>query len=82
MILCSCTRLSTSTLRLAIQANCASQPYTVVTPGRAFRMTNRRMECGRCAALVSEMVSKELACLQAHPAPPPEQRPTTERTDP
>ncbi|MDX8355458.1 hypothetical protein [Cognatiyoonia sp. IB215182] len=39
-------------------------PYRLVTPGRLFAMTGRKMQCGRCAKLVNEAITMEIQRLQ------------------
>ncbi len=77
MILCSCNRLSTSRVRAVLERQCQTDPYSLVTPGRLFAMTGNRMQCGRCARLVNEVIAKELRQIQG--ALPETSRPRKER---
>ncbi len=64
MILCSCTRMTSRELREAVRAALVEERWTVITPGRAFHATGRRMKCGYCAALVSELIAEEMDRLR------------------
>lgn len=70
MILCSCTRLTRKDLTSALTRTCAEDPWQVVTPGQAFRLTRQRMRCGHCAALVNEEIGRILATLQEEAGAP------------
>ncbi|MEM9762293.1 MAG: hypothetical protein AAF968_07275 [Pseudomonadota bacterium] len=60
MILCSCTRFDSKALAEAIETAFARDPQAVLTPGRLFHQTGRRIECGRCCALVNQRIEREL----------------------
>ncbi|MEM6679198.1 MAG: hypothetical protein AAF675_15135 [Pseudomonadota bacterium] len=68
MILCSCTLLKSAALTDAIETALDRDPQAVLTPGRVFHQTGRRIECGRCCALVNQRIARELERLR--PATP------------
>ena len=56
MIVCSCARISSSDIRRAVDWMRASDPQTVVTPGKLYRALGKQPECGGCIRLfVAEM---------------------------
>ena len=61
MILCSCSRLTRDEVQIFVTQALRDDPYTVITPGRLFHQTGRRIRCGFCCALVDEVIAEELS---------------------
>lgn len=51
MIVCSCARVSDKDIRDAIEWMRASDPYTLITPGKIYRALGKSAECGGCIRL-------------------------------
>ena len=64
MILCSCTKLKSCNVRDTVRAALVEERWTVITPGRLFHATGRRMNCGFCAALVNKAIAEEIDRLR------------------
>ena len=54
MIVCSCSRVSDTDIRDAIAWMRASDPYTLITPGKIYRALGKSAECGGCIKLFVE----------------------------
>lgn len=58
MIICSCQRISDTDIHAAIDWMRASDPVTVITPGRIYHALGKSPDCGGCMSLfVSTMRS-------------------------
>ncbi|MEL6792407.1 MAG: (2Fe-2S)-binding protein [Pseudomonadota bacterium] len=56
MIICSCARISSTDIRRAVEWMRASDPQSVVTPGKLYRALGKQPDCGGCIRLlVTEM---------------------------
>ncbi len=51
MIVCSCARVTEKDIRDAIAWMRASDPYTLITPGKVYRALGKSAECGACIRL-------------------------------
>lgn len=51
MIVCSCTRITDSDITQAIAWMRASDPYTLITPGKIYRALGKKPDCGACIRL-------------------------------
>ncbi|TMV78934.1 (2Fe-2S)-binding protein [Thioclava sp. BHET1] len=51
MIICSCQRISDSDIHAAIDWMRASDPATVITPGKIYRALGKSADCGGCMKL-------------------------------
>ena len=60
MIICSCARISTQDVERAIAWMRASDPTTVVTPGKLYRALGKRPDCGGCVKLLVATMRREL----------------------
>jgi bacterioferritin-associated ferredoxin len=54
MIVCSCSRVTDTDIRDAIAWMRASDPYTLITPGKIYRALGKSAECGGCIKLFVE----------------------------
>jgi len=60
MIVCSCTGVTDRDIRQAIAWMRASDPYTLITPGKIYRVLGKAAGCGGCIRLfVSQMRADE-----------------------
>ena len=59
MIICHCTSISDKDIRAAVDWMRASDPDTVITPGKVYRALGKRAECGGC---MRHFVSTMSAC--------------------
>ena len=56
MIVCSCQRITDRDIEAAIRWMRASDPLTLITPGKVYRALGKSASCGGCARLfVAEM---------------------------
>jgi bacterioferritin-associated ferredoxin len=56
MIVCSCRGISDRDIHAAIAWMRASDPYTLITPGKVYRALGTSADCGGCVRLfVAEM---------------------------
>lgn len=60
MIICSCARISDKDIKSAIVWMRASDPQTVVTPGKLYRALGKRPDCGGCMRLLVASMRAEL----------------------
>ena len=61
MIICSCARITDKEVKAAVLWMRASDPQTVVTPGKLYRALGRRPECGGCMRLLVDAMRAELS---------------------
>lgn len=54
MIVCSCCRVTDTDIRDAIAWMRASDPYTLITPGKIYRALGKSADCGGCIKLFVE----------------------------
>ncbi|HRO12401.1 bacterioferritin-associated ferredoxin [Amaricoccus sp.] len=59
MIVCSCTGISDRDIREAIAWMRASDPYTLITPGKIYRALGKSAECGGCIRLFVERMRRD-----------------------
>ena len=59
MIVCSCTGVTDRDIRQAIAWMRASDPYTLITPGKIFRTLGKGADCGGCIRLFVEHMRKD-----------------------
>ena len=50
MIVCHCTQISDHDIRAAVDWMRASDPYTLITPGKIYRALGKSADCGAVAA--------------------------------
>jgi bacterioferritin-associated ferredoxin len=68
MIVCSCMRISDRDIRAAIAWMRASDPHTLITPGKVYRALGKAPDCGGCVRLfVAEMRRSHLLEVPAEP---------------
>jgi bacterioferritin-associated ferredoxin len=68
MIVCSCTVLTDRDIHEAIAWMRASDPYTLITPGKIYRALGKGVECGGCMRLVVQQMRCD-ANLAIHAEP-------------
>lgn len=51
MIICSCALVTDRDIHQAIDWMRNADPYTLITPGRIYRVLGKRPECGACIRL-------------------------------
>ena len=56
MIVCSCTGVTDRDIRQAIAWMRASDPYTLITPGKIYRALGKAADCGGCVRLFVEQM--------------------------
>ena len=56
MIVCSCTGVTDRDIRQAIAWMRASDPYTLITPGKIYRALGKAVNCGGCVRLFVEQM--------------------------
>jgi bacterioferritin-associated ferredoxin len=54
MIVCSCCHVTDRDIHQAIAWMRASDPYTLITPGKIYRALGKSAECGSCIRLFVE----------------------------
>ncbi len=54
MIVCSCARITDRDIVNAIEWMRASDPHTLITPGKVYRALGKSAECGGCIRLFVE----------------------------
>jgi bacterioferritin-associated ferredoxin len=75
MIVCSCMRISRKDIHAAIAWMRASDPHTLITPGKVYRALGKAPDCGGCIRLfVAEMRRSRLLEVAAEPDVPAELR--------
>ncbi|MCV6596991.1 MAG: hypothetical protein OIF40_07920 [Mangrovicoccus sp.] len=60
MIMCSCNRIGSGTLKSTIAAILKEDPQAVITPGRLFHRAGYRFTCGCCVELITELIDANL----------------------
>lgn len=51
MIICHCQTISDHDIRAAVDWMRASDPQTLITPGKVYRALGKRADCGGCLPL-------------------------------
>ena len=51
MIICHCNQISDRDIRAAVRWMRASDPDTIVTPGKVYHALGKRADCGGCMPL-------------------------------
>ena len=73
MIVCSCSGVTDRDIRDTIAWMRASDPYTLITPGKIYRALGKSVECGGCIRLFVDQMragrQPRRACGAARPAP-------------
>lgn len=59
MIVCSCCRVTDTDIRDAIAWMRASDPYTLITPGKIYRALGKSADCGGCIKLFVEKMRED-----------------------
>ena len=59
MIVCSCCHVTDRDIRQAIAWMRASDPYTLITPGKIYRALGKSAECGGCIRLFVERMRSD-----------------------
>jgi bacterioferritin-associated ferredoxin len=54
VIVCSCSRVTDTDITQAIAWMRASDPYTLITPGKIYRALGKKPDCGACIRLFVE----------------------------
>ncbi|SIS82463.1 BFD-like [2Fe-2S] binding domain-containing protein [Roseivivax lentus] len=57
MIVCHCTGIRSADIRSAIDWMRSSDPDTIITPGKIYRVLGKKAECGGCLPLFIETMS-------------------------
>lgn len=57
MIVCHCAGLTDRDLHAAVDWMRASDPMTLITPGKVYRALGKRPECGGCLPLVLDTLA-------------------------
>ncbi|MFD1796366.1 (2Fe-2S)-binding protein [Paracoccus aurantiacus] len=72
MIVCHCNQITDHDIRAAVGWMRASDPDTIVTPGKVYHALGKRADCGGCMKLfVAEMRAAEgFAVGKEHKLPP------------
>jgi len=60
MIVCSCNRIGSVTLKNTIATIRSDDPQAVITPGRLFHRAGHRFTCGCCVGLITELIDADL----------------------
>ncbi|CAN5672379.1 (2Fe-2S)-binding protein [soil metagenome] len=61
MIVCSCSGITDRDIHAAIAWMRASDPHTVITPGKVYRALGKSAECGGCIRLFVAQMRREPA---------------------
>ncbi|MBP7240627.1 bacterioferritin-associated ferredoxin [Amaricoccus sp.] len=59
MIVCSCTGVTDRDIRQAIAWMRASDPLTLITPGKIYRALGKSANCGGCVRLFIEHIRSD-----------------------
>lgn len=59
MIICSCSRVTDTDIREAIAWMRASDPYTLITPGKIYRALGKSADCGACIKLFVQKMRED-----------------------
>mgnify|MGYP006285866965 CR=1 FL=1 len=57
MIVCHCTGISDDDIRSAMDWMRASDPDTIITPGKVYRALGKKADCGGCLPLFMRTMS-------------------------
>ncbi|MCR9107538.1 bacterioferritin-associated ferredoxin [Marivita sp. XM-24bin2] len=57
MIVCHCTGISDTDIRAAIEWMRASDPGTIITPGKVYRALGKKADCGGCLPMFIKTMS-------------------------
>ena len=80
MIVCSCSRVTDTDIRQAIAWMRASDPYTLITPGKIYRALGKSADCGGCIRLFVEKMRADdnlavpSSCATSRSGPPGSRR--------
>ncbi|TNJ41847.1 bacterioferritin-associated ferredoxin [Phaeobacter sp. B1627] len=67
MIICHCTKISDHDIHSAIDWMRASDPQTIITPGKIYRALGKKADCGGCMTLfLDTMRSNAKVSVPAH----------------
>lgn len=70
MIICHCQSISDHDIRAAVDWMRASDPETLITPGKVYRALGKRADCGGCLPLfIDTMQNTRAFRIPAHPKP-------------
>ena len=58
MIVCQCTNIADHEIRAAIDWMRASDPDTIITPGKIYRALGKAADCGGCMPLFLDTMRK------------------------
>ena len=58
MIVCHCMSITDREIRSAVDWMRASDPETIVTPGKIYRALGKRADCGGCMSLFLDTMRK------------------------
>ena len=68
MIVCHCTRISDTDIRAAIDWMRASDPDTIITPGKIYRALGKAPDCGGCLPVfMGVMEASDSFCVPGDP---------------
>lgn len=71
MIVCSCQNITDHDIRKAVDWMRASDPDTVITPGKVYHALGKRADCGGCMPLfLDTMQARESFAVSRGEAPP------------
>lgn len=59
MIVCHCMAITDTDIRRAVDWMRASDPETIITPGKVYRALGKRADCGGCLPLFVDTMSKQ-----------------------
>lgn len=59
MIVCSCAVITDHEIRDAVAWMRASDPTTLITPGKIYRALGRRPDCGGCVSLFVQVMKED-----------------------
>ncbi|MGR3460801.1 MAG: (2Fe-2S)-binding protein [Roseovarius sp.] len=59
MIVCHCMAITDTDIRRAVDWMRASDPETVITPGKVYRALGKRADCGGCLPLFIDTMSEQ-----------------------
>ncbi|MCA0273990.1 MAG: (2Fe-2S)-binding protein [Proteobacteria bacterium] len=57
MIVCHCMEIRDSDIRAAVDWMRASDPETIITPGKIYRALGKRADCGSCLPLFMDIMA-------------------------
>jgi|SRR6056297_2016740 bacterioferritin-associated ferredoxin len=59
MIICHCMAITDTDIRRAVDWMRASDPETIITPGKVYRALGKRADCGGCLPLFVDTMSRQ-----------------------